>query len=212
MKKALSLGLLSVCLFINGASYAQVNPYLAPERVNPRLNTAMDVSKLIKDLGHSKVAVVFMENSELCAIFAGALVSALRLRGVDAYYVRGGEKLREQLTKINPDSIYIAYFGERPIDEVQKETIRDLRTMAETYAFAQKLPKLLVHPSTFQQGFIAGSLVDDKVNTLLENLDITAFTIQDGKVLPVKLVVKDFEIKVSEIKPNATQQKRKTSR
>ncbi len=201
MKKFVAFGLMSLCLFTVGVLRAQVNPYLSPERVNPRLNVSLEIAKLIKAFGYDRVAVVFMENSELCAIYAGSLVTALRSQGLQAYYVRGGEQLGEQLKSLKPDAIYLAHFGERPLDEAQRETTRDLRTIAELYAHSQKLPKVLIHPSTFQQGFLAGALVDDKISTFLEKADIMAFAVQGGKVVPLKLTVKDFEIKASEAKP-----------
>ncbi|GAB6066541.1 hypothetical protein JCM9492_16360 [Aquifex pyrophilus] len=105
--------------FIAGLSFGKEedNKFIDTKTVNPRLNVAYATSKLLARNGFDRVGVVFMENSQLCAVFAGALVTGLRMLGKKAWYIEGGKELIPSLEKYKPDALYMAYFGELP-DEV----------------------------------------------------------------------------------------------
>ena len=195
----------TVSLF--GFSYAQqVNPFLVPERVNPRINASVEIAKYLKNMNYNKIAVVYMETSDLCALFAASLVASLKTLGVDAYYVKGGEGLENRLSLLNPSHVYMAYFGERPHEEVQTQFNQDLKRV---FNYNSK-PSLILQPSLLALGFISGTLADDALYGKLQNLTMLSFVFEGGKAKPARVVVKDFEVSVSVFEPKQPQTTRPT--
>jgi len=185
---------------------SQENPFLVPERVNVRINVSVQIAKQIKERGYNKIAVVYMNTSDLCALTAASLVASLKTLGVEAYYLKGGDPdLPIKIKNLGADWIYLAYFGEMPYEEVQKALNGDLHTLASEF---EKV-NLLVHPSTLGLGFFAGALVDDKVGELLSKSNIKGFTIKQGKVEMVSVKVKDLDLTI-EPEPQPQTEKPKT--
>ncbi len=205
MKKFAIALLTTVSLF--AFSYAQqVNPFLVPERANPRINASVEIAKYLKNMNYNKIAVVYMETSDLCALFAASLVASLKTLGVDAYYIKGGEGLENRLNLLNPSHIYMAYFGERPHEEVQTQFNQDLKRV---FNYNSK-PSLILQPSLLALGFISGTLTDDSLYEKLQNLTMLSFVFEGGKAKPARVVVKDFEISVSVFEPKQPQTTRPT--
>jgi hypothetical protein len=172
---------------------SQENPFLVPERANMRINVAVQIAKQLKERGYNKIAVVYMNTSDLCALTAASLVASLKTLGVEAYYLKGADPdLPLKIKNLGANWIYLTYFGERPHEEVQKALNEDLQTLASGFEKAN----LIVHPSTLGLGFLAGTLVDDKIGEFLSKSNIKGFTVQQGKVEMVRVKVKDLEIAV----------------
>jgi hypothetical protein len=170
---------------------SQENTYLVPERANMRINVAVQIAKQLKERGYDKIAVVYMNTSDLCALTAASLVASLKTLGVEAYYLKGADPdLPLKIKNLGANWIYLAYFGERPHEEVQKALNEDLQTLASGFEKAN----LIVHPSTLGLGFLAGALVDDKIGEFLSKSNIKGFTVQQGKVEMVSVKVKDLEL------------------
>jgi hypothetical protein len=167
---------------------SQENTYLVPERANMRINVAVQIAKQLKERGYDKIAVVYMNTSDLCALTAASLVASLKTLGVEAYYLDLPSKIRN----LGASWIYLAYFGEKPHEEVQRALNQDLRILASGFEKAN----LIVHPSTLGLGFLAGALVDDRVGEFLSKSNIKGFTVQQGKVEMVSVKVKDLEITI----------------
>jgi len=172
---------------------SQENPFLVPERANMRINVVVQIAKQLKERGYDKIAVVYMNTSDLCALTAASLVASLKTLGVDAYYLKGADpNLPSKIMNLGANWIYLAYFGERPHEEVQRALNQDLQTLASSFEKAN----LIMHPSTLALGFLAGALVDDKIGEFLSKSNIKGFTVQQGKVEMVSVKVKDLEITI----------------
>ena len=172
---------------------SQENPFLVPERANMRINVAVQIAKQLKKWGYNKIAVVYMNTSDLCALTASSLVASLKTLGAEAYYLKGADpELPSKIRNMGANWIYLAYFGERPHEEVQRALNQDLRILASGFEKAN----LIVHPSTLGLGFLAGALVDDKIGEFLSKSNIKGFNVQQGKVEMVRVKVKDLEIAV----------------
>jgi len=172
---------------------SQENTYLVPERANMRINVAVQIAKQLKERGYDRIAVVYMNTSDLCALTAASLVASLKTLGVEAYYLKGADPdLPLKIMNLGANWIYLTYFGERPHEEVQKALNEDLQALASGFEKAN----LIVHPSTLGLGFLAGALVDDKIGEFLNKSNIKGFTVQQGKVEMVSVKVNDLEIKI----------------
>ncbi len=198
---------LSIILSVVAFSPAQqVNPFLEPERANSRINASVQIAKLLKDMGYNRIAVVYMETSDLCALFSASLVASLKTLGVEAYYVRGGEGLEDRLKLLQPFHVYMAYFGERPHEEVQSQFNQDLKRVLK---YKEK-PSLVLQPSLLALGFVSGILVDETLSSSLENHPMLSFVFEEGRAKPARVVIKDFEVKVSVQEPKAPQKQQPT--
>jgi hypothetical protein len=185
---------------------SQENIYLVPERANMRINVAVQIAKQLKKRGYDKIAVVYMNTSDLCALTAASLVASLKTLGVEAYYLKGADPdLPSKIWNLGANWIYLAYFGERPYEEVQRALNQDLRILVSGFEKAN----LIVHPSTLGLGFLAGALVDDEIGEFLSRSNIKGFTVQQGKVEMVSVKVKDLEITI-EPEPQKTPTKKRT--
>ncbi|MFZ8787414.1 hypothetical protein, partial [Thermocrinis sp.] len=132
---------------------SQENTFLVPERANMRINVAVQIAKQLKERGYDRIAVVYMNTSDLCALTAASLVASLKTLGVEAYYLKGADPdLPLKIRNLGANWIYLAYFGERPHEEVQRALNQDLRILASGFEKAN----LIVHPSTLGLGFLAG--------------------------------------------------------
>lgn len=172
---------------------SQENTYLVPERANMRINVAVQIAKQLKERGHNKIAVVYMNTSDLCALTAASLVASLKTLGVEAYYLKGADpELPLKIRNLGANWIYLAYFGERPHEEVQSALNQDLLILASGFEKAN----LIVHPSTLGLGFLAGALVDDRIGEFLSMSNIKGFTVQQGKVEMVSIRARDLELVV----------------
>jgi hypothetical protein len=172
---------------------SQENPYLVPERANLRINVMVQIAKQLKERGYDKIAVVYMNTSDLCALTAASLVASLKTLGVEAYYLKGADPdLPLKIKNLGANWIYLAYFGEKPHEEVQKALNEDLQTLASGFEKAN----LIAHPSTLGLGFLAGALVDDKIGEFLNRSNIKGFTIQQGRVEMVRVKAKDLELTI----------------
>jgi len=190
MKK---LMLIMALFVVSPVVKSQENTYLVPERANMRINVAVQIAKQLKERGYDKIAVVYMNTSDLCALTAASLVASLKTLGVEAYYLKGADPdLPLKIKNLGANWIYLTYFGERPHEEVQKALNEDLQTLASGFEKAN----LIVHPSTLGLGFLAGALVDDKIGEFLSKSNIKGFTVQQGKVEMVSVKVKDLEITI----------------
>ena len=162
-RKFLSLAVLTLPL---GLAFAGSNNFIVPDTVNPRLRMALGAAELIKKRGIKKVAVVFMEESQLCAIFAAALVVALKDRGIKSWYLEGGKGLSQRIKETGADYVYMAYFGELPEDKVQEALDSDLLELAE----AKLKVNLIFHPSTVSKGFVNNTVFDESISSYLKSL------------------------------------------
>ncbi|MFN3599388.1 MAG: hypothetical protein ACK4VK_06615 [Aquificaceae bacterium] len=206
MKKTLISILALLSLLV--PSYAQqANPFLTPERANARINASVQIAKLLKDMGYNRIAVVYMETSDLCALFSASLVASLKTLGVEAYYVKGGEGLEERLKLLQPFHVYMAYFGERPYEEVQSQFNNDLKKVLRY----NNKPSLILQPSLVSLGFVSGVVVDETLYTALQSNTMLSFVFESGKVKPARVSIKDYEVVVStfEPKPPPTKQKQR---
>jgi len=187
------LMLIIALLVVSPVVKSQENTYLVPERANTRINVAVQIAKQLKERGYDKIAVVYMNTSDLCALTAASLVASLKTLGTEAYYLKGADpELPLKIRNLGANWIYLAYFGERPHEEVQRALNQDLQTLASDFEKAN----LIVHPSTLGLGFLAGALVDDKIGEFLSKSNIKGFTVQQGKVEMVSVKVKDLEITI----------------
>jgi hypothetical protein len=170
---------------------SQENTYLVPERANMRINVAVQIAKQLKGRGYDKIAVVYMNTSDLCALTAASLVASLKTLGAEAYYLKGADPdLPFKIKNLGANWIYLAYFGERPHEEVQRALNQDLQTLASGFEKAN----LIMHPPILGLGFLAGALVDDEIGEFLSKSKIKGFTVQQGKVEMVSVKVKDLEL------------------
>ncbi|RME12387.1 MAG: hypothetical protein D6804_01700 [Aquificota bacterium] len=142
MRKSL-LGLGFLLSFMTFPLAQQVNPFLLPERANSRINASVEIAKQLRNMGYNRIAVVYMETSDLCALFSASLVASLKTLGTEAYYIKGGDGLGERLKLLQPSHVYMAYFGERPPAEVQTQFNQDLRKVLEY----DRKPSLILQPS-----------------------------------------------------------------
>jgi hypothetical protein len=186
--------MLIMALFVVSAVVkSQENTYLVPERANMRINTVVQIAKQLKKRGYDKIAVVYMNTSDLCALTAASLVASLKTLGAEAYYLKGADPdLPSKIRNLGANWIYLAYFGERPHEEVQSALNQDLRILASGFERAN----LIVHPPILGLGFLAGALVDDKVGEFLSKSNIKGFNVQQGKVEMVSVKVKGLEIAI----------------
>jgi len=172
---------------------SQENTYLVPERASMRINVAVQIAKQLKERGYDKIAVVYINTSDLCALTAASLVASLKTLGAEAYYLKGTDPdLPSKIMNLGANWIYLAYFGERPHEEVQKALNQDLRILASGFEKAN----LIMHPPILELGFLAGALVDDKIGEFLSKSNIKGFNVQQGKVEMVSVKVKDLEITI----------------
>ncbi|AAC07669.1 hypothetical protein [Aquifex aeolicus] len=155
------------------------NKFINPKTVNPRLNVAYATAKLLAKNGFNEVGVVFMEDSQLCAVFAGALVTGLRILGKKAWYIEGGKDLIPSLKKYNPKALYMAYFGELPDEQVQEALNNDLKQLAK-YG---KPFKLIFHVSTLQRGYVGNAILEEDIFNYLNKVkELYAMKVIEGYV------------------------------
>ncbi|MDW8096335.1 MAG: hypothetical protein RMI51_05980, partial [Aquificaceae bacterium] len=128
--------------------------------------------------------------------FAASLTASLRTLGVEAYYIKGGDGLEDRLKAIQPFHVYMAYFGEMPHDQVQLHFNQDLKRVLKY----DKKPSLILQPVLFGMGFVRGVLGDEELLSSLEGLPMLTFVFEGGSVKPVKISIKDFDVKVIEHK------------
>ncbi|WP_448584541.1 hypothetical protein [Thermocrinis sp.] len=201
--------LLSTILFTSFvfADALQENPFLVPERVNPRINAVSNIAKELKRTNFNSIAVVYMNTSDLCALTSASLVASLKTLGVEAYYLKGGDQdLPLRIKNLKAKWIYLAYFGELPHQEVQNALNNDLKTLSK----AMEGANLIIHPTTLSLGFLSGAIVDEDIARFLEKSNIRGFIFENGKPVMVKVSVKDLEIRVErEEQPAQIQQKRR---
>ncbi|WP_461831666.1 hypothetical protein [Aquifex sp.] len=154
--------------FVAGFSFGKEknNKFIDPKTVNPRLNVAYATSKLLSRNGFDRVGVVFMENSQLCAVFAGALVTGLRMLGKKAWYIEGGTELIPSLEKYKPSVLYMAYFGELPDEVVQEALNEDLKRLSQ---YGKKF-KIIYHVSTLQRGYVANAILEEDIYNYLKGI------------------------------------------
>lgn len=170
---------LLIPIAVNFTYAKEGNEFIDPKTVNPRLDVAFATAKLLEKNNFDKIAVVFMENSELCAVFAGALVTGLRMLGKQAWYIEGGKDLIPSLKKYSPDALYMAYFGELPDEEVQEALNRDLKQLAG-YG---KTFKVVFHVSTLQRGYVGNAIFEEDIyNYLKDNKALYAIKVIEGHV------------------------------
>jgi len=190
MKK---LMLITAFLVVAPVVKSQENTYLVPERANMGINVAVQIAKQLKERSYDKIAVVYMNTSDLCALTAASLVASLKTLGVEAYYLKGADPdLPSKIRNLGANWIYLAYFGERPHEEVQRALNQDLRILASGFEKAN----LIMHPPILGLGFLAGALVDDKIGEFLSKSNIKGFNVQQGKVEMVSVKVKGLEITI----------------
>lgn len=182
-----------VLTLLSFAYAQQVDPFLLPERANSRINASVEIAKELKSMGYKRMAVVYMETSDLCALFSASLVASLKTLGVEAYYIKGGEGLEERLKALQPFHVYMAYFGERPPQEVQTHFTEDLRRVLRY----EKRPSLVIQPALLAMGFVNGLLTDEEISSTLQEVPMLSFLFESGKAKPVKVVIKDLEVKVT---------------
>ncbi|MCS6876441.1 MAG: hypothetical protein N3C57_05215 [Aquificaceae bacterium] len=195
MRSLITLGI--ILLSVVSYGYAQqVNPFLVPERANSRIRASVEIAKHLKSMKYNRIAVVYMETSDLCALFAASLTASLRTLGVEAYYIKGGDGLEDRLKAIQPFHVYMAYFGEMPHDQVQLHFNQDLKRVLKY----DKKPSLILQPVLFGMGFVRGVLGDEELLSSLEGLPMLTFVFEGGSVKPVKISIKDFDVKVIEHK------------
>jgi len=169
MKK---LMLIMALFVVSPVVKSQENLYLVPERANMGINAAVQIAKQLKERGYDKIAVVYMNTSDLCALTAASLVASLKTLGVEAYYLKGADPdLPSKIRNLGANWIYLAYFGERPHEEVQRALNQDLRILASGFEKAN----LIMHPPILGLGFLAGALVDDKIGEFLSKSNIKGF-------------------------------------
>ncbi|MCS7262651.1 MAG: hypothetical protein N3C13_01330 [Aquificaceae bacterium] len=184
----------SLMLILLGQGLAQqVDPFLLPERANSRINAGVEIAKQLKQMGYNRIAVVYMETSDLCALFSASLVASLKTLGVEAYYVKGGEGLSERLKALMPFHVYMAYFGERPHAEVQAQFNRDMKEVLRY----EKKPSIVLQPALVALGFVGGLLTDEELSSALQEHPMRSFVFEGGKAKPTKVTLKDLEVKVS---------------
>lgn len=160
------------------------NKFIDPKTVNPRLNVAYATAKLLSKNGFDKIGVVFMEDSQLCAVFAGALVTGLRMLGKKAWYIEGGKELIPALEKYKPKALYMAYFGELPDEQVQEALNGDLSQLAQ-YG---KPFKLIFHVSTLQRGYIGNAILEEGIYNYLNKVkELYAMKVIEGYVYLTKV-------------------------
>lgn len=203
MRKKL-LVLMGTFLIFARASAEESNPFVSPEKVNPRINVAVQIANLLKQKKHNRIAVVYMQTSDLCAVFAASLVASLKTLGLEAYYLKGGEGVEERLIELKPMHIYMAYFGERPAQEVQTQFNEDLYRVL---TYNQK-SRIILQPSLLRLGFLSGIYTDEKLTQLVDGKRMLTFSVEQGKVYPIFVEFKDLEIKVTE-EPNKKRKQKK---
>lgn len=180
------------------------NPFVSPERVNPRINVAVQIARLLKQKEYNRIAVVYMQTSDLCAVFAASLVASLKTLGLEAYYIKGGEGLEERLRELKPMHIYMAYFGEKPAQEVQTQFNEDLYRVL---TYDQK-SSIILQPSLLRLGFLSGIYTDEKLTQLVDGKRMLTFSVEQGKVYPIFVEFRDLEIKVTEESNKKRKQKK----
>ena len=172
------------------------NRFIDPATVDTRLDASYAITKLLSKHFDS-VGVVFMENSQLCAIVAAALTNGLRILGKTAWYIEGGKKFIHYLKKYKPKVLYMAYFGELPEDQVQEALNGDLKQLAK-YG---KPFSLIFHISTVQKGFVNNAVFEEDILNYLKKVkDIYAMRVIEGKVALAKATeISDFGVSFAKI-------------
>ena len=172
------------------------NRFIDPATVDSRLDAAYAVSKLLSK-HFDNIGVVFMENSQLCAVYAGALTTGLRILGKTAWYIEGGNKFIHYLKEYKPKVLYMAYFGELPEDQVQEALNGDLKQLAK-YG---KPFSLVFHISTVQKGFVNNAVFEEDILKYLKKVkDIYAMRVIEGKVALAKATeISDFGVSFAKI-------------
>ncbi len=172
------------------------NKFIDPATVDSRLDAAYAVSKLLSR-HFDNIGVVFMENSQLCAIYAGALTTGLRILEKTAWYIEGGKKLISYLEKYKPKVLYMAYYGELPEDQVQEALNADLKQLAK---YGKVFP-LIFHISTLQKGFINNAVFEEDILNYFQKVkDLYAIRVIEGKVALSKATeISDFGISFGKI-------------
>ncbi|SNZ11301.1 hypothetical protein [Hydrogenobacter hydrogenophilus] len=203
MRKRL-LVLMGVFLIFVPVFAEESNPFVSPERVNPRINVAVQIARLLKQKEYNRIAVVYMQTSDLCAVFAASLVASLKTLGLEAYYIKGGEGLEERLRELKPMHIYMAYFGEKPAQEVQTQFNEDLYRVL---TYDQK-SSIILQPSLLRLGFLSGIYTDEKLTQLVDGKRMLTFSVEQGKVYPIFVEFRDLEIKVTEESNKKRKQKK----
>lgn len=172
------------------------NRFIDPATVDSRLDAAYAISKLLSK-HFDNIGVVFMENSQLCAVFAGALTTGLRLLGKTAWYIEGGKKFIQYLDKYKPKVLYMAYFGELPEDEVQEALNGDLKQLAK---YGKPYP-LIFHISTVQKGFVNNAVFEEGISDYFQKVkDLYAVRVIEDKVALAKASeISEFGISFAKI-------------
>lgn len=162
------------------------NIFIDPATVDTRLDSAYAITKLLSK-HFDGIGVVFMENSQLCAVFAAALTNGLRVLGKKAWYIEGGKNFLHYLEKYKPKVLYMAYFGELPEEEVQEALNGDLKQLAK---WGKQYP-LIFHISTVQKGFVNNAVFEEDILNYLQKVK---------EVYAIRVIEKDVILsKASEI-------------
>ncbi len=172
------------------------NKFIDPATVDSRLDAAYAISKLLSK-HFDNIGVVFMENSQLCAVFAGALTTGLRILGKTSWYIEGGKKFVNYLEKYKPKVLYMAYFGELPEEQVQEALNGDLKQLAK---YGKPFP-LIFHISTVQKGFVNNAVFEEDILNYFQKVkDLYAMRVIEGKVALAKATeISDFGISFGKI-------------
>jgi len=122
--------------------------------VNQGLRFARLTALLIQRRGLDRVLAVSLEGSHVCFAVAGAVAAVLRQLGTEAWFAEGGEGLENDLDLLQPDTVYLAYFGGLPDPVVQRGLDGDLARLAQ-----HTDPKAVVlHWPTLTRGYFERSL------------------------------------------------------
>lgn len=97
-----------------------------PRPLNQGLRFGVLTARLIDRAGLNRVVAVALEDSHVCFAVAGAVAATLRQLGREAWMLEGGAGLEHDLDAVQPDTLYLAYFGGLPDDVVQAGLDADL--------------------------------------------------------------------------------------
>ncbi len=172
------------------------NRFIDPATVDTRLDAAYAITKLLAK-HFDNVGVVFMENSELCAIVAAAITNGLRLLGKKAWYIEGGDKFIDYLKKYKPKVLYMTYFGELPEEQVQEALNGDLKQLAQ---YGKVFP-LIFHISTIQKGFVNNAAFEEDILSYFQKVkELYAMRVIEGHVALAKATeISDFGVSFGKI-------------
>ncbi len=172
------------------------NRFIDPATVDTRLDASYAITKLLAK-HFDNIGVVFMENSELCAIVAAAITNGLRLLGKKAWYIEGGDKFINYLEDYKPKVLYMAYFGELPEEQVQEALNEDLNQLAQ---YGKPFP-LIFHISTVQKGFVNNAIFEESILNYFQKVkELYAMRVIEGHVALAKATeISDFGVSFGKI-------------